>query len=298
MSKVGRAAESHSFQPPSWLLDDAVEDDLAGAARKAVVEAMRRIAPTAAYPLRLDVRLFGGSVQDGVFDFSASPVLQRLDQELQAALPEELRDSARLQFVGVGQGSVIIHALPHFVAKAEEGQLDLGVVSSVEAALGQILDLHDSIERQSSEIKAPSERWENLRKLVKALDAADVNLEVDFLSPHGARRTSKISDVGREYARNLFERKPRVFTEQINGSVYGAELDGKVIIKVDKRSKVLVESVPEGALGGDAFRLGRYVRVLVQTTVEADDVGGQAVETRVFQELVSHDAKLTDEVAP
>ncbi|WP_156423028.1 hypothetical protein [Rhodococcus sp. KB6] len=294
MSVVDGSAESPSFRPPSWLMDDEAEDDLAGAARKAAVEAMRRLAPAAAYPLRLDVRLFGGSVQDGAFDFSASPVLQRLDQELQAALPEEIRDSARLQFVGVGQGSVVIHALPHFVAKSDEGQLDLGVVSSVEAALGQILDLHDSIERQSSEIKAPSDRWENLRKLVKALDAADVNLEVDFLSPHGARRTSKISDVGREFARNLFERKPRVYPEQINGSVYGAELDGKVTIRVDKRSKVVVDAVPANVIEGDAFRLGRFVRILVETTIEADGVGGQALETHVFRELVSHDEKMSE----
>ncbi|REE76820.1 hypothetical protein C8E05_6319 [Rhodococcus wratislaviensis] len=295
MSLTDRFPEADGFVHPDWLDSDDTEDDLPGAARKATLEALRRIDPLTVFPLRLDVRLFGGSVQDGAFDFRASPVLQRFDQELQSALPEELQESARLQFVGVGHGSVVIHALPHFASQASEDELDLGAISRIESALAQILDLHDSIENQSQDIKVPADRWENLRKLVKALDSADVNLEVDYLSPNGPRRKSQISDVGREFARNLFERRDKTFVEPINGSVYGAELDGKVTIRQNKKSKVLVEDVPEDILSSDAFRLGRYVRMEVETTIKADGVGGQPLDRHIFLRLISHDQKLSDE---
>lgn len=293
MSLLDKYPGAARFTQDDWEDDGAADSDLEGAAHRATVEALRSLAPDAVFPLRLSIRLFGESVMDGAFDFRASPVLQRLDQELQVVLPEELRNEAHLQFVGVGPGSVVIHARPYFGQPSPEDELDIGTVNGVEIALRKVLDLHDSLESRSTEIKVPNERWEGLRKLTKALDAADVNLEIDMLGSGGVRRTSQISEVGRSFAREIFERKPSVFEEQLNGSVFGAELDGSIVLKVGA-AKITVEDVPETVISSDMLRLGRYVRIMVETTIERDRVGGQVKEHRRFSRIVSGELDFSD----
>lgn len=156
-----------------------------------------------------------------------------------------------------------------------------------------VLDLHDAIEHQNAAVKVSKERWEVLRKLTKELDAADVNLEIDMLGPTGIRRSSQISAVGRQFAREIFERKPDVVREQINGTVFGAELNGTVVLKVGG-AKVEVSGVPQPVVSSEDLRLNRFVRMIIDTTVERDGVGGQEKQSRKFVRIVPATEPLPD----
>jgi len=273
---------------PDWLRN-AVDDDsdLVQAARRSFVEAVQSASPSASFPVHLDLRLRGPSTEGGRLPADVLPIAERFQQEIRAALPHAAPQVADIDWVGVSEGSAVMHMAPRF-PEASEGELDIARIGEFESALAHVLRLHDLLENQAEDLAFAQERpnlLQQLRLLTNDLASNNLDMEVTGTGSQGTRYRSTLSRIGRRRAAELFERAeipepPQVLT----GTVVEIDLEARTIqLRIQPRKRRLqVENVPHEALVAGSIRVGQPTSIEVQPRHQADRTGGQSADRFVW----------------
>ncbi len=288
MSLADRYPRLRKGKQPDWL-QNAVDDDtdLVQAARRAFVEAVQSASPSASFPVHLDLRLRGPSTEGGRLPADVLPIAERFQQEIRAALPQAAAQVADIDWVGVSEGSAVMHMAPRFPA-AKEGELDIARIGEFESALAHVLHVHDLLESEADDLAFAQERpnlLQQLRLLTNDLASKNLDMEVTATGSQGVRYRSTLSRRGRIRATELFEKAeipeaPQVLT----GTVVEIDLEAQTIqLRIRPRQRrVQVDNVPHEVLVEGSIRVGQPTSIEVQPRHQADRTGGQSADRYVW----------------
>ncbi|MBP3083719.1 hypothetical protein [Mycolicibacterium fortuitum] len=263
-------------------MDD--DTDLVQAARRSFVEAVHEVTPGASFPIHLDLRLSGPSTEGGRLPASVLPIAERFQNEIREALSGAAARIADIDWVGVSEGSAVMHMVPRFVAAPADDQFDTAVADEFEAALGHVLKVHNLLEAEADDSAFANERPDflhELRLLTNELTNSNLDLEVIATGSQGARRRSTLSRTGRIRARQLFEKAKVPPTKQVfSGNVVNVDLESQTIqLRVsDKRARVAITDVPPNVLTDGTILVGHPVSIAVVTEHQADRTGNQSAD--------------------
>lgn len=262
--------------------------------RQSLLEGLRKFDPAGAMTPMLDIRLVGQAFNEAQVNAVAADILIRLQNEINAAAPADA-PSDSLE-IGVGQlsrGSLVMHVRPSAPAVSED-ELSFPTPAPLEAALRRILDLHDALEtdpdRLPSRTRDDRDLHDRLRQLVRSLDEADAELEMDLFQSDGRPRRSRVTEQGRMNARALFARRAVTSVIVVSGQVEHLSGSGKVGI-VDGRSKPEIEGVPTDIVR--TLLIGSMFRARVSYERSEDAFGERTNESWHFIEMVPFEQFLT-----
>lgn len=283
MSLADRYPRLRRREQPSWL-KNAVDDDtdLVQAARRSFIDAVRETSPAASFPVHLDLRLSGPSTAGGRLPADVLPIAERFQQEIRAAIPSGSARLVDIDWVGVSEGSAVMHMAPRF-PESREGELDLAKVGEFESALVHVLHVHDLLEHQADDAAFGDERadfLQQLRLLTDDLASSNLDLEVTAAGSQGNRYRSTLSRAGRIRAAALFEKSEVPEPRQVlAGVVVGIDLEAETIqLRIRPKKRIQVEQVPREALVLGLIRVGQPTSIEVQPRHRADRTGGQSAD--------------------
>lgn len=283
MSLADRYPRLRHREQPSWLrgaLDD--DTDLVQAARRSFIEAVQEASPAASFPVHVDLRLSGPSTAGGRLPADALPIAERFQQEIRAAIPSVGAQLVDIDWVGVSEGSAVMHMAPRF-PEAREGELDLAKVGEFESALAHVLHVHDLLEQQAEDAAFVGERpnfLQQLRLLTDDLASNNLDLEVAAAGSQGVRYHSTLSRAGRIRAAALFEKSELSEPQQVlAGVVVGVDLEAETIqLRIRPKKRIQIERVPREVLVEGSIRVGQPSSIEVQPRHRADRTGGQSAD--------------------
>jgi hypothetical protein len=283
MSLADRYPRLRNRNLPDWVAGNADDDsDLVQAARRSFVAAIQGVTPNAVFPIHLDLRLSGPSTEGGRLPANVLPIADRFQNEVREALSGAAARIADIDWVGVSEGSAIMHMVPRF-ATADPAHLDIAVVNEFESAVARVLQVHDALESEAEDSAFAHERPDflhQLRLLTSELSDQNLDLEVTAAGSTGNRLRSTLSRKGRIRAQALFEKSAVPSREVVTGRVVSVDLESNAIeMRVDKRrAKAKIVNVPSDVLVGGEVMVGRPLSVSVITEHQADRTGNQVAD--------------------
>jgi hypothetical protein len=293
MSLADRYPRLRGRQLPDWVSNNADDDsDLVQAARKSFVGAIQDVVPNALFPIHLDLRLIGPSTEGGRLPSEVLPIADRFQSEVREALGGAASARiANIEWVGVSEGSAVMHMVPRFVA-ASPDQLDVAVVGEFESAVAHVLKVHDDLESEADDSAFAHERPDflhQLRLLTSELNEQNLDLEVRAVGSAGSRLSSTLSRKGRIRAKALFEKSAVPVAQVLSGRVVSVDLESNAIeMRVEKqRAKARIVEVPSEVLVDGEVMVGRPLTVSVVTEHQADQTGNRAADKHVWVRIES-----------
>ncbi|BBX25404.1 hypothetical protein A5792_19895 [Mycolicibacterium peregrinum] len=288
MSLADRYPRLRRRQLPEWVVNNTDDDsDLVQAARRSFVGAIQDVTSNARFPIHLDLRLIGPSTEGGRLPSDVLQVADRFQGEVREALSSAAAARiADIDWVGVSEGSAIMHMVPRFVAVSLD-QLDVAVVDEFESAVAHVLKVHDDLENEADDSAFADERPDflhQLRLLTSELNDRNLDLEVTAAGSTGSRLNSTLSRKGRIRAKALFERSAVSSPQVLSGRVVSVDLEGNAIeMRVEKqRAKAKIVQVPSGVLVGGEVMVGQPLAVSVMTEHQADQTGNRTADKHVW----------------
>src|SRR3569833_383680 len=280
---------------------DEVANDLDRTLDAAILSASRRMDPAAQLRAWLDVRISGPDVGYGKISVrTVDGLLAPIQGELDAALPDASEEVTRLELVGVGQGSTILHLEPkNAVDEPSEAEALTFASSAIDSAIQRVFGIHDAVEREAPASEIASLGQEDLiskfHKLISVLDGDDLSIDLTWRSPANVMRSSRLTRRGREYAGTLFEVESSEKVITIWGYVYEQSLRGVIKLKRDpknRRSQAFEVKIGPEHLEQESLRLNAVVRMLVIERWRINKFGQSTDPTYEFIRVVGHDEQL------
>jgi hypothetical protein len=280
------------YQPDPELLN--VDNEPASSyLRGAFLDSIRVFAPDARLDAFANVRLTGPAFESGLFEKHAATIMLRLQNEIDSITDEGDRRDVQVGFQRLGTGSVVIHLMPTAPRVAPAEELPMSAPSLLENALQRILDLHDAFETGNGRLvanRATGELAARARQLVESLDEADAGLDVDLSRSDGTRRQSRLSGVGREYARRFFERTPLTETVILDGYLRSASEAGRIELRRGiTRGQRIHEIVDVPADVVKSLEWDKLLRIRVRQTTSTAKAGREPKVENKFLGLATHD---------
>ncbi|WP_348789293.1 hypothetical protein [Leifsonia sp. NPDC080035] len=267
-----------SITEPTDSLDDLIWDSR--------MESAARLDPSLASSSLWLVRLSGEAVRDGWISAEMqNEIVGPLTREVELATPPSARAESRLGLVGVSAGSVVLHFRPASakrLPRADQLGYDL---SPIDEAVLKVLDLHNLFERRApaTEIARRYGTEQGLlrqaKQLVHALESYKVELSTRWWSAESHRRSSRLSQVGQEYAQELFSTSLQFDADRLQGMITALDISGIVTITPASgrpKYKVIVEAED---LRSPRFGLGERVDIMVRRESAMDRVGSGPVRS-------------------
>ena len=288
MSLADRYPRLRGRQLPDWVSSNGDDDsDLVQAARQSLVGAIQDVTPNAHFPIHLDLRLIGPSTEGGRLPSDVLQIADRFQNEVREALSSAgAARIADIDWVGVSEGSAIMHMVPRFVA-ANPDQLDVATVDEFESAVAHVLKVHDALENEAEDSAFADERPDflhQLRLLTSELNDQNLDLQVTAAGSTGSRLKSTLSAKGRIRAKALFERSAVSSPQVLSGRVVSVDLESNAIeMRVAKqRAKAKIVEVPSAALIGGEVLVGQPLAVSVMTEHQEDQTGNRTAVKHVW----------------
>lgn len=261
------------------------------------VDDARRLDKFASQRSSFIARLTGENVKSGSIDAEVlNDVVSPLRLEVASASGSG-PESTRLELVGIGPGSAVLHFEPVAGSLADD---DAGrQMARVDSAIGRVLEAHRFIE-ENGDVRQLRNQFgdllDGLGKLTSAMLVHEVELDLVWRSPAGVTTSPvHLGQRGLSYAKRVFERMD--FSESVDaeGFVYGVSLTGELVIKRNlskpKSATFHVRMDPE-TIAGHRFGLGDFVRVELERRSTRDLTGREYSFSYHLQNVLHHQSGL------
>ncbi|MFJ3954267.1 hypothetical protein ACIPXV_30255 [Streptomyces libani] len=249
--------------------DDEYETTL----RQNWLDAARHYDPQAHLREELTLRLQGELADGGALNFRiADALLKPLREGVSAAA----RKDVDLELVGISQGSTVLHVQPAKDPSFQENAEEIARVdsSAADPAMRDLLKLIDAAENEQD--VRPWERMvQGLDGVVEALDRFDLSMDVRWCALDGAVRSSRLTQRGKVFVRNLRNVDLVKTRNTITGRVTELRESGVVKIKTgtSRRSAAYEVRFEPHDLIGMHLELGVTVSFAVEKLEKRDKIG-------------------------
>ncbi|WP_202236249.1 hypothetical protein [Actinacidiphila reveromycinica] len=284
-----RVLGAHRAEVEEWLAGESEEprddDDAVDSERRAEwLTSVRRWNPDAHFREELTIRLTGDEAGRGGLKFSVGNALLKPLQEGVTASTDE---DVELELVGVSSGSTVLHVRP-----VTHDEAELPEHSEVEAAedqptashaIGVLLDAVKTIEARE-DVSEWTPMLSSLSKLVSALDRFDLGVQLRWFADDGSVTSSKLSEAGKQYVRELRKTHGAAFTRvtrRISGNVTEMKISGAAVIKPPSSPAVTIKFEP-GVITEVPWRLGDEVHLVVEERTRLTRGGGRPITEYLF----------------